>query len=283
MNHSESIAKLADALARAHAEFEPVKKEVKNTFFKNKYADLSALIDATGKGLSKNGLAVIQSPGKLTEANRVLLTTILIHSSGEWLSDELDMPVSKPDAQGVGSALTYARRYAYGAILNIAGENDDDGNAASGLEVDKKSEKQFKKEYEAKTDDQTGITEGQVIAFNKTAKLGGRTSGQIFLFLKSIGRTKVEEMTKLQFNDAIKWAANREEMEKTIQRHIEMPKPLNVDKHNFAKLFAMAKAKNIPQADVKKVGHEIYQVESLNDLTGEQFSGLLEWVEGQTA
>jgi hypothetical protein len=84
--------------------------------------------------LNKVGIAVIQSPRLVHaggEAWLVDLETLLTHSSGEFISDVLSVPVTKVDAQGVGSAITYARRYALGAIAGIAPE-DDDGNAAVG-------------------------------------------------------------------------------------------------------------------------------------------------------
>ena len=125
---SGEIGELAKALASAHKEFKPVLKDASNPFFKSKYADLAGVIEATSDALSKNGLVVIQSP-RLKE-NRVSVTTLLAHSSGQWLRDELELPLSKFDAQGAGSAITYARRYAYQAVVGVAAE-DDDGNAAS--------------------------------------------------------------------------------------------------------------------------------------------------------
>ena len=125
---SDEIGELAKALSVARKDFKPVIKDASNPFFKSKYADLAGVIESTSEALSKNGLVVIQSP-RLKE-NRVSVTTLLAHSSGQWLRDELELPLSKFDAQGAGSAITYARRYAYQAIVGVAAE-DDDGNAAS--------------------------------------------------------------------------------------------------------------------------------------------------------
>ena len=125
---SDEIGELAKALASARKDFKPVLKDANNPFFKSKYADLAGVIEATSDALSKNGLVVIQSP-RLT-LNRIAVTTLLAHSSGQWLRDELELPLSKFDAQGAGSAITYARRYSYQAIVGVAAE-DDDGNAAS--------------------------------------------------------------------------------------------------------------------------------------------------------
>lgn len=125
---SDEIGQVTGALAAAHADFEKVIKDANNPFFKSKYADLAGVIEATGPALSKNKLAVIQSPRMVN--GHVVVTTLLAHSSGEWIKDELELPLSKYDAQGAGSAITYARRYAYQAIVGVAAE-DDDGNAAS--------------------------------------------------------------------------------------------------------------------------------------------------------
>lgn len=125
---SDEIGQLTAALAAARDEFKPVVKDATNPFFKAKYADLAGVIESTSPALSKNKLAVIQSPRMAN--GHVIVTTLLAHASGEWIKDELELPTTKYDAQGAGSAITYARRYAYQAIVGVAAE-DDDGNAAS--------------------------------------------------------------------------------------------------------------------------------------------------------
>lgn len=134
-DHSETIGKLAEALSKASGVFEMAVKDKENPAYKgSKYTPLENLIDATRPALAANGLAVLQLP-KLVSQN-VRVTTILAHSSGEWISSDLELPGTmreRFDAQSVGSGITYARRYAYQSILNIAGEVDDDGNAAAGV------------------------------------------------------------------------------------------------------------------------------------------------------
>jgi hypothetical protein len=129
MQKSDSINELAGAFAKARAEFKPVRKESVNPFFKSKYADLSVIIEATYEALAKNGLSVMQFPGEVN-GGQVKVLTMLCHASGQWVSEETTMPVAKADAQGIGSALTYGRRYALQSVLNVAAEADDDGNAA---------------------------------------------------------------------------------------------------------------------------------------------------------
>lgn len=126
---SESIAALAAALAQAQAVMSGAKKDSANPFFKSKYADLASCWEAARAALPGQGLCVIQTT-RASEKEEVVVVTRLAHSSGEWVEGELPLPVSKADAQGFGSALTYARRYALCAIVGIAPE-DDDGNLAS--------------------------------------------------------------------------------------------------------------------------------------------------------
>src|ERR1700675_1357510 len=134
---SDTLTKLGPALINAKANFDPVLKDTKNPFFNSKYADLSGIIGATEKHLSAEDLVIIQSPvGTEAQAG---VTTLLLHTSGEFILGTLLLPATgkgkdnqiKLDAQTAGSAVTYARRYAYQAILGIAPE-DDDGNSATG-------------------------------------------------------------------------------------------------------------------------------------------------------
>lgn len=128
---SPTIGLLAEALSKAQSNFQHAKKDANNPFFKSKYADLPAVIDAAKKPLSENGLSVIQ-PTSLDENGNVSLITLLAHSSGEWIAGCYPIDPVKKDPQGMGSALTYARRYSYSAITGIAAiDEDDDGNAAS--------------------------------------------------------------------------------------------------------------------------------------------------------
>lgn len=144
---SNGIGTLIGALAKARKEFKPVIKDSANPFFKSKYADLSAVIEATKEGLSANGLAVLQPPAFERSTGTVEVLTLLAHTSGEWIKSILHMPINKTDAQGVGSAITYGRRYAYSAVLNVASEEDDDGNAAVSGEF-KKPIKEHEKAFE---------------------------------------------------------------------------------------------------------------------------------------
>ena len=123
------MQKIASALVKAQKAFGPALKSSTNPHFRSKYADLSACVEAVIDGLNENGIALIQIPHECESG--VTVETLFIHESGETLSaGRLHVPASKQDAQGYGSALTYARRYSLMAACGIAPE-DDDGQAAS--------------------------------------------------------------------------------------------------------------------------------------------------------
>lgn len=122
-------ARVAAALVRAQRAFGPALKTATNPHFRSKYADLSACIEAVLEGLNSAGIALVQKTHP--SDGGVAVETIFVHESGEILSAGiLTVPATKADAQGYGSALTYARRYGLMAACGIAPE-DDDGNAAS--------------------------------------------------------------------------------------------------------------------------------------------------------
>ena len=138
MASSESIKELATALSKLQGQLTFAKKDSANPFFKSKYADLESVWESCRDGLAKNGLSVLQMPGNYFEG-RMWLLTRLMHSSGEWIEQEMSFPVGKPDNQGVVkvdahaclAAVTYMRRGALAAFLGIV-QADDDGNTASG-------------------------------------------------------------------------------------------------------------------------------------------------------
>ncbi len=128
MKTSDSVKEVATAMAKAQAIMAGAAKDKMNPGFKSKYADLASVWDACRDALTRNGLSVVQMT-RTSDAQEVVVVTRLLHSSGEWIEGELALPVTKNDAQGFGSALTYARRYALAAAVGVAPE-DDDANAA---------------------------------------------------------------------------------------------------------------------------------------------------------
>ncbi len=126
MQKSESIKNIAAALITFHVKCDVIKKDATNPFFKSKYASLSNILEQIEMPLNESGLSFCQFP-----SGEHGLHTILMHSSGEFISDEYTMRPTKDDPQGLGSAITYQRRYALASILGLNIDDDDDGNEAS--------------------------------------------------------------------------------------------------------------------------------------------------------
>jgi len=127
MKMTESITHLATAICQAQSEIEDATKTGLNPAFKSKYADLAAVRAVIRDPLTRAGLAVVQGPRRADGGIEV--ETMIVHKSGEWISENVFIPVTKWDAHGVGSAISYGRRYGLMALLCIATE-DDDGNSA---------------------------------------------------------------------------------------------------------------------------------------------------------
>jgi len=146
---SETLGALTTALAAAQLEYQPIKKDKKNPHTGSKYADLNSVVAATQPALAKQGLVVMQLP--LIQGQLAGVVSRLTHTSGEYAEVELLLPATLPkkkkfdrdgeaiedsgnvkfDAQSVGSAITYSRRYTYGPQIGAVAEDDDDGNAAA--------------------------------------------------------------------------------------------------------------------------------------------------------
>jgi hypothetical protein len=127
---SEQIQDLAAALVKAQAEMGHASKDAKNPHFRSDYATLASVIEATRPTLSKHGLSVLQ-PVTNDEHGNVVVETIILHTSGQWMKSRLACKPAKNDAQGIGSVTTYLRRYSLAAVCGVA-QADDDGESASG-------------------------------------------------------------------------------------------------------------------------------------------------------
>lgn len=122
------MKQISEALVKASAEIGTASKDKTNPHFKSRYADLPSVIEAVRPALARHGLTFIQ---RFKEApGGVMLETVILHQSGEQIeTGALFVPASKQDAQGYGSAITYARRYSLQTALGVPAD-DDDGNAA---------------------------------------------------------------------------------------------------------------------------------------------------------
>jgi ERF superfamily len=162
MNTSENTIEITKALIAFHQEIGKIKKDAKNPFFKSDYATLSSILDAIKDPLTSNGLTFVQFPDGENG-----LTTRLMHESGEWMEANYKMIPAKNDPQGLGSAITYQRRYSLGAVLGLNIDNDDDGNAASSPAVAQKPSSKPR----TKEDDAYLNLKGKILTENDFGKL----------------------------------------------------------------------------------------------------------------
>lgn len=129
MKTSEQVNEIFSALAKAQSSMKDAKMDKENPHFRSKYASLSSVYDAVRACLTSQGICVTQHC-EAEAAGGVTVTTMLGHSSGQWIVSSLTLPLDKITAQGMGSAISYGRRYALASIAGIASDEDDDGNHA---------------------------------------------------------------------------------------------------------------------------------------------------------
>ncbi len=130
MQKSESIAAIAAALVKAQTQMSGARAAQTNPHFKSKYAGLEEVVEAVKKPFADNGIAFSQHP--FSDEAGTGVTTILMHTSGEWLQSDYVLPMVKVTPQGAGSSLTYARRYALAAVAGLQ-QKDDDANEAEAI------------------------------------------------------------------------------------------------------------------------------------------------------
>lgn len=194
MLQSESVKELNTALAKAQGELFAAKKDSINPHFKSKYADLASVWEACREALSSNGLSVTQMPAEF-QNNIMTLVTRLSHSSGEWLEQTMTCPVGKPDPQGIGSCLTYMRRYALAAVVGVY-QDDDDANSASYAPKERPA---------TLTDDE----------LNKIKVLAVATHSDVAKIAQFYGKKELHEIERLHFNKIV------EQLEKKLKKEGE--------------------------------------------------------------
>lgn len=201
MEMSEKIDALAEALAKAQGEMKNAVKGCDNPFFKSKYADLAECLNVAREPLSKNGLSIFQANEGIVESNKLAVTTLIMHSSGQFIKVTSSYPIQKNDAQGFGSTLTYARRYSLAAALGLAQEDDDGNSACEPVEKGQYQPKEPKKEQKPKAQPQATrdkfvkITpQGDVIV---TVASGHDENGRPLAAYKNIKDLTIEELEKM--------------------------------------------------------------------------------------
>jgi ERF superfamily protein len=288
IRRSETIGKLIGALAKAHKGFKPILKTSKNPFFKSKYADLAEQVEATKDALSDNELVVIQGPAySVNGAGMAEVTTMLAHSSGEWIEQTLGLPVSKNDAQGVGSAITYARRYSRGAILDTASELDDDAESAVGRSP--KVSQETDEDFDQRTEGQRTITSNQVIEISNAIKETGKTEEMVKAALEFIKTDRLENVLRQDYPKLLKWASGptktsaKEKATKAVEAvggkvvAASILKPADEQKA-MKRLFALANELQIPETDVKRFAYEKFGVDSMTKLSASQLDETTTWI-----
>ncbi len=173
MQKSESIIKLSSALLQFNKLAEKVIKKADNPFFKSKYADLPSILDSIHPHLLACNLVISQIP------DGEGLTTVIMHTeSGEWISGNSTMKPVKNDPQSIGSAITYHRRYAICAMLNLNVDEDDDGNQASTPKTTEPKQTEPQKAWLNKMDKQGNLTKEYLNAL-QAMKEKGKTIANI--------------------------------------------------------------------------------------------------------
>jgi len=154
MQKSESIKNIAIAMCEVQASMEAASKSKENPFFNSKYAELSEVLRCIKDVIPSKNLSFMQMPS--FENGVVSVETIVMHSSGEWISSISSAPISKNNPQGVGDAITYLRRYSLAAIFGLA-QKDDDGNSNSENSPSKPVSKDDDKPWYNEPDYQTDL------------------------------------------------------------------------------------------------------------------------------
>ncbi len=201
MKKSETIVELSKAFAKMQMELEQPLKNANNPFFKSKYVPLENVVDSITRASSKHGLSFTQFPSS-DENGNVTVGTMVMHESGEWIEyDPICLKPVKNDPQAVGSAITYAKRYALSAIFGITSDNDDDGNEATQLV--KATPKSVPKKQVPTTNNKIpkevfkAYKDGIQSVIDRT----GKTDGSITRwFCEKLGVAKIEDITMEQIS-----------------------------------------------------------------------------------
>ena len=197
MKKSETLTEFSKAFAKTQQEMKQPLKDANNPFFKSKYVPLENVVEAITESASKNGLSFTQFPSS-DEAGNVTVGTLVMHSSGEWIEyDPIRMKPVKDDPQSIGSAITYAKRYALSAIFGITSDQDDDGNEAT----------QAKKQALTKKKDEPVISVEKANYYLKeiasiSAEKGKEDGSIVKWFLNHLGVVDYKMIKQSQIEDA---------------------------------------------------------------------------------
>lgn len=221
---SECVNELATALSKTQGEMKPAAFDKVNPHFKSKYASLASCWDVVRAPLAKNGLSVTQTLE--FEETILVLTTTLLHSSGQFLFSK--MPVSGSTPQQLGSSLTYVRRYSLCAILGIVSDDDDDGNAGSTDRTDRTDKNTVKPKQAAKapqnvTDKTDKNPEAPKARFLGTGDKTECEPGDYLIPLGRLSGKKLSEVSSEDLSGILGWYESERRSGKVFgQPHLEL-------------------------------------------------------------
>jgi len=211
---SEQINEIAGALAAAQSELPSAIKKSINPHLRNRYADINSIYEAIRDVLPRHGLAVVQTMLP-TDGSRAHVRTTLAHKSGQWFAGECVMPLDRQGgAQGMGSAITYARRYSLAAIVGVVADEDDDANAAQGR-TSKAQVQQAREQAKANNPNPATPAQLKALATILSKRHGDDREARIREMEGFVGRklTSCNELTKdeiADFLDAVQNGAPQE-------------------------------------------------------------------------
>lgn len=210
MKKSESITALSKAFVKTQKELKQPLKDANNPFFKSKYVPLENVVESITESATKNGLAFSQFPSCDEVTGMITVGTLVMHESGEWIEyDPIKLKPVKNDPQAVGSAITYAKRYALSAIFGITSDQDDDGNEAT-----HPAKKQGRPQTKQKI--APAVATGYEAAINSIIEKTGKNDGSITMwFMKELDVTKYGDITTDQQTKADKLI---ETMQKKLEK-----------------------------------------------------------------
>ena len=188
-NQSNALGQLAKAMAKVQEEMPAAPKDSTNPFFKSKFASLESCMATAFPFLSKNGLTVVQTTD--TRDGRVVLNTTLIHSTGEWIRGVYPVLSKDNTPQALGSAISYAKRYSFSAIIGQP-TGDDDGEAAQDRPTQTKT---TAKPYKAKATIFKSVTEREIAELRAVIIKAGWGSDQVGMYLDGLGKKHTKELT----------------------------------------------------------------------------------------
>lgn len=232
MNKSEQTNELSAAMAKAQAEMKIAEKNGLNPHFKNHFSTIADIWKASVPALSKNGLSVVQST-EATDDGRCFLVTLLLHTSGQWISGRYPIISMKQDPQSLKSAITYAKRATWDAMVGLASEeDDDDGNAASESEQKRAAPASKSPNPQQGSGDPKGISDAQIKRLYAICKAKGWTESQLKSYMQhAMGFDSTRMLDRKQYDDLCHTieTKNFTEVMRSKQPQDDGPPPMDYD------------------------------------------------------